>query len=66
MHCLQYKLMNIFIIKINLKIDATKNIIFWGISQVKSKSEIHSPGNFLLGGSSENFPNNRHMFYILG
>ena len=32
----------------NLKIDVTKNRIFWGISWVKLKSEIHSPGNFLL------------------
>ena len=32
----------------NLKIDVTKNRIFWSISQVKLKSEIHSPGNFLL------------------
>ena len=32
----------------NLNIDVTKNRIFWGISLVKSKSEIHSPGNFLL------------------
>ena len=44
--------MNIFSIKCyfraNLKIDVTKNRILWGISQVKLKSEIHSPGNFLL------------------
>ena len=45
--------MNIFSVKCyfraNLKIDdVTKNRSFWGISQVKSKSEIHSPGNFLL------------------
>ena len=49
---LQCQLMNIFSIKCyfraNLKIDVTKNIIFWGISLVKLKSEIHSPGNFLL------------------
>ena len=49
---LQYKLMNIFSIKCyfkaNLKIDEAKNRIFWGISQVKSKSDIHSPGNFLM------------------
>ena len=32
----------------NLKIDVTKNRIFRGISWVKLKSEIHSPGNFLL------------------
>ena len=32
----------------NLKIDVTKNRIFWGISQLKLKSEIHSPDNFLL------------------
>ena len=48
---LQYKLINIFSIKCyfraNLKIDVTKNIIFRGISWVKLKSEIHSPGNFL-------------------
>ena len=44
--------MNIFRIKshfkANLKIDVTKNRVFWSISQVKPKSEIHSPGNFLL------------------
>ena len=44
--------MNIFSIKCyfraNLKIGVTKNRIFWDISQVKSKSEIHPPGNFLL------------------
>ena len=44
--------MNIFSIKCyfraSLKIDATKNGIFWGISWIKLKSEIHSPGNFLL------------------
>ena len=48
---LQYKLMNIFSIKcyiINLKIDVTKNRTFSEISLVKSKSEIHSPGSFLL------------------
>ena len=28
--------------------DVTNNRIFWGISLVKLKSEIHSPGNFLL------------------
>ena len=28
----------------NLEIGVTKNGIFWGISQVKLKSEIHSPG----------------------
>ena len=33
---------------VNLKIDVTENRIFWGISSVKLKSEIHSPGNFLL------------------
>ena len=32
----------------NIKIDVTKTRIFFGISQVKSKSEIHSSGNFLL------------------
>ena len=51
-YILQYKLMNIFSIKCyfraNLKIDVTKNIIFWGISLSKWKSKIHSPGNFLL------------------
>ena len=49
---LQYKLMNIFSIncyfRANLKIDVAKNRIFWGISQVNSKSEIHSPDNFFL------------------
>ena len=48
---LQYKLMNIFSIKcyiINLKIDVTKNRTFSEILLVKSKSEIHSPGSFLL------------------
>ena len=44
--------MNIFSIKYyfraNLKIDVTKSRIFRGISKVKLKSEIHSPGNFLL------------------
>ena len=49
---LQYKLINIFSIKCyfraNLKIDVAKNRIFWCISWVKLKSEIHSPGNFLL------------------
>ena len=49
---LQHKLMNIFSIKCYLrvifKIDFTKNRIFWGISLVKSKPEIHFPGNFLL------------------
>ena len=46
------KLINIFSLKCyfgaNLKIDITKNRIFWGISQAKLKSEIYSPGNFLL------------------
>ena len=32
----------------NLKIYITETRVFWGISQVKSKSEIHSPGNFLM------------------
>ena len=49
---LQYRLTNIFSIKCyfrdNLKIDVTKNRIFLGISWVKLKSEIHSPGNFFL------------------
>ena len=49
---LQYKLMNIFSIKCyfwaNLNIDVTKNRIFQGISQIKSKSEIHFPSNFFL------------------
>ena len=49
---LQYKLMNIFSIKCyiraNLKINVTKNRTLWGISLVKSKSEINSPGIFLL------------------
>ena len=43
--------MDIFSIKcyiINLKIDVTKNKIFSEISFVKSKSDIHSPGSFLL------------------
>ena len=44
--------MNIFSIKCyfrkNLEIDVTENRIFWGISYVKLKPEIHSPGNFLL------------------
>ena len=44
--------MNIFsrkcYFRTNLQIDVTKNRIFWGISLVNSKSEIHSPGNFLL------------------
>ena len=44
--------MNIFSIKCyiraNLKVDVTKNRTFCGISLVKSISEIHSPGNFLL------------------
>ena len=44
--------MTIFSIKCcfraNLKIDVAKNRIFQGISQVKSKSEIQSPGNFFL------------------
>ena len=31
-----------------LEIDVTKNRIFWGISLVKLKCEIHSPGNVLL------------------
>ena len=35
-------------IRANLKIDVTKNGTFWGILLVKSKSEIHSPSNFLL------------------
>ena len=52
---LQCKLMNIFSIKCysrtNLKIDITKNRIFWGISSVKLKPEINSPGNFLLAQS---------------
>ena len=46
-HILQYKLMSIFSIKCylraNLKIDVTKNGVFWGTSRVKSKSEIHFP-----------------------
>ena len=46
---LQYRLTNILSIKCyfrdNLKIDVTKNRIFRGISWVKLKSEIHSPGN---------------------
>ena len=49
---LQYRLINIFSIKCyfraNLKIDVTKNRIFRCILWVKLKSEIHSPGNFLL------------------
>ena len=49
---LPYKLMNIFsrkcYFRANLRIDVTKNIIFWGISQVKSQCEIHFRGNFLL------------------
>ena len=32
--------------RVNLKTYVTKNIIFWGISLVESKPEIHSPGNF--------------------
>ena len=44
--------MTIFSIKCyfraNLKIDATKNRLFWSISPVKSKPEIHSNGTFLL------------------
>ena len=52
MHFTQYKLINVFSIKCyfraNLKINVTKNRIFRGISLVKLKSEIHSPGNFLL------------------
>ena len=44
--------MNIFGIKCyiraNRKIDVAKIRTFWGISLVKSKSEFHSPGNFLL------------------
>ena len=51
-YILKYELINIFNIKCyfraNLKIDVTKNRIFRGISWVKLKSEIHSPGNFLL------------------
>ena len=47
-----YKLINIFSIKCyfraNLRTVVTKNRIFWSITQVKLKSEIHSPGNFLL------------------
>ena len=49
---LQYKLMNFFSIKCyiraNLKMDVNKNRIFWSISLAKSKSEIQSPGNFIL------------------
>ena len=49
---LQYKLMNIFIIKCyfraNLKIDVTKNRIFWGISLIKLRSDIDSSGNLVL------------------
>ena len=44
--------MNIFSIKCyfraNLKVDVNNNGIFWSISLVKSKSEIQSPGNFVL------------------